>query len=56
MMSRLMVLVLGSGLPGWAGWIVARDAGVLVAFLSANVCFAAGWYFSRKFVRNHLDL
>jgi len=30
--------------------------GLLPGFLCANVAFAIGWYLSRKFVREHLDL
>ena len=56
MMTRLLVLALGSVLPAWAGWTVASQHAVLSGFLAANVCFAGGWYLSRKFVREHLDL
>jgi hypothetical protein len=55
MFTRLLVLVLGSGLPGWSGWIVASEFGVLPGFIAANLCFAGGWYLSRKFVHEHLD-
>jgi hypothetical protein len=56
MMTRLVVLVLGSGLPAWVGWSFGSGAGILEGFLCANVGFAIGWYYSRKFVREHLDL
>jgi len=45
----------GSGLPGWLGWVVGREFGVLGAFVCANLAFAIGWFYSRKFVRDHLD-
>jgi hypothetical protein len=56
MFTRLLVLALGSGLPGWSGWIIAGELGVLQGFIVATLCFAGGWYLSRKFVREHLDL
>jgi hypothetical protein len=56
MLTRLLVLALGSGVPAWAGWTLASQQGLLQGFLAANVCFAGGWYVSRKFVREHLDL
>jgi hypothetical protein len=55
MNSRIIVLALGSGLPGWLGWVVGREFGVLGAFVCANLAFAIGWFYSRKFVRDHLD-
>jgi len=55
MMTRLVVLVLGGVLPAWAGWSLGRGFGILAGFLCANVAFAIGWYYSRKFVREHLD-
>ena len=55
MLTRLLVLALGSGLPAWAGWSLGRPHGILTGFLCANVAFATGWYLSRKFVREHLD-
>ncbi len=55
-MIRFFVLALGSGLPAWWAWTLARDYGLLAGFLSANVAFAVGWYVSRKFIHDHLDL
>ncbi len=55
MLTRLLALTLGSALPAWAGWTVGSSWGVLAGFLCANICFAGGWFLSRKFVRNHLD-
>ena len=55
MLTRLLALSLGSGLPAWAGWTLGRPHGILAGFLCANVAFAVGWYLSRKFVREHLD-
>ena len=55
MITRMMVISIGSGGMAWLGWLAGRDAGVLAGFLAANVGFATGWYYSRKFVREHLD-
>lgn len=54
-MTRFLAVALGSALPAWAGWVAGRPHGVLVGFLCANLAFAAGWYLSRRFVRDHLD-
>jgi len=56
MLTRFLAVALGSGLPAWAAWVAARPYGILTAFLLADVAFAVGWYYSRKFVREHLDL
>jgi len=55
-MIRLMVLAIGSGLPAYGGWVACSPYGILPGFLAANVAFAAGWYVSRRFVANYLDL
>jgi hypothetical protein len=56
MLTRMLVISLGSCLPAYAGWSFGRPHGLLVGFLCANVAFAIGWYYSRKFVRENLDL
>jgi len=56
MLTRMLVVTLGSGLPAYAGWSIGRPHGLLIGFLAANLAFALGWYYSRKFVREHLDL
>ncbi len=56
MLTGLFVVALGSGASAWLGWSLAGDLGILERYLCANVGFAFGWYFSRKFVREHLDL
>jgi len=56
MLTRFLAIALGSSLPAWAGWRLGSPHGMLIGFLYANVAFALGWYYSRKFVRDHLDL
>jgi len=56
MLTRMLVLALGTGLPAYAGWSIGRPHGLLIAFLGGNLAFALGWYYSRKFVREHLDI
>ena len=56
MLTRFLALSLGSGLPAYAGWAIGRPHGIMAGFLCANLAFAVGWYYSRRFVRDHLDL
>jgi hypothetical protein len=55
-MIRFMVLAIGSGLPAYGAWTVCQPYGVLPGFLAANVAFALGWFVSRRFVADFLDL
>jgi len=56
MLTRMLAVSLGSSLPAYAAWELTRPLGILAGFFFANVAFAVGWYYSRKFVRDHLDL
>jgi hypothetical protein len=55
MLTRFIVIALASGGLAGLGWMVGRDGGLLVGFLIANLGFAVGWYYGRKFLRQHLD-
>jgi hypothetical protein len=54
-LTRFLCVALGAGLAAWAGWRLGAGAGILPAFLCANLGLAIGWYYSRRFVRNNLD-
>jgi len=56
MFTRMLALSLGSGLPAYMAWEAGRPYGILTGFLCSNVAFAIGWYCSRRFVRDHLNL
>ncbi len=54
-MTKLLCLLLGSGLPAWAGWSLGEPSGILTAYWLAVVGFALGWYLSRRFVSDFLE-
>ena len=54
-MTKLLVVALTSGIAAWGGWSLGERWGILSGFLCANVGLAIGWYYSRRFVREHLD-
>ncbi len=55
-LTKIMVVAVGSGLPAYLVFQALADQGLMIRFWGTLVSFAAGWYLSRAFVRNHLDL
>lgn len=55
-LTKFMVIALGSGLPAYLVYQALEDRDLMIRFWGTLVTFAAGWYVSRSFVRNHLDL
>ncbi len=55
-LTKFMVVALGSGLPAYLVFQGLLDQSMMIRFWGTLVTFAAGWYLSRAFVRNHLDL
>jgi len=51
-----MAVALGSGLPAYLAWLSTEPQSIMVRFWATLVAFSLGWYLSRRFVRNHLDL
>lgn len=54
-MTKMLVVVLSVGIGAQTGWNLGAKSGVLSGFLLANLGFAIGWYFGRRFVRDVLE-
>jgi len=52
----MLVLSLGTGLPAYLVFGLLEERDMMIRFWGTLIAFAAGWYVSRSFVRNHLDL
>lgn len=55
-MTKLLVLALGSGLPAYGVFHLFGEQHLMLRFWATLLVFALGWWVSRTFVRNHLDL
>jgi len=55
-LTKFMVLALGSGLPAYLVFQALAEQGLMIRFWGTLISFAVGWYLSRSFVRNYLDL
>ena len=55
-MTKVMVLGLGSGLPAYLVFGLLQEQDLMIRFWGTLVAFAVGWWVSRTFVRNYLDL
>jgi hypothetical protein len=53
---KFMVVALGSGLPAYLVFQALQDQELMIRFWGTLIAYAIGWYASRSFVRNHLDL
>jgi hypothetical protein len=53
MMGKLMVLM-GTLVGGWIGWAVGDRFGMMAAMLLSLIGSAAGLYWTRRLVRDHL--
>jgi hypothetical protein len=51
-----MVVSMGSGIPSLIAWNQTETFGLMTQFWSALGFGAIGWYLSRRFVQEHLDL
>jgi hypothetical protein len=47
--TKMLVVVLSVGFGAQAGWNLGSDWGLLPGFLLANLGFAVGWYYGRRF-------
>lgn len=54
-MTKMLVVALSIGLGAQTGWSIGAKWGVVSGFLLANLGFAIGWYFGRRFVRQVLE-
>ena len=54
-MTRVLLLGLACGAGAWGGWWLGGGWGLLPRFLLANLGFALGWYYGRRFAREFLD-
>ena len=55
-LTKVMVLGLGSGLPAYLVFGLLQEQDLMIRFWGTLVAFALGWWVSRTFVRNYLDL
>ena len=51
-----MAVALGSGVPAYMAWSATEGQSIMVRFWATLVVWSVGWYVSRRFVRDHLDL
>ena len=52
----MMAVAIGSGLPAYLAWSFTEPQSIMVRFWVTLVAWSLGWYLSRRFVRDHLDL
>jgi len=54
-MVKNLTLLIGSGLPAWAGWDLGAEQGIMTGYWMGVVGFALGWYLSRRFASEFLE-
>lgn len=52
----MLVLSIGTGLPAYLAFELLEEREIMTRFWGTLVVFAAGWFVTRTFVRDHLDL
>lgn len=55
-MIKIMAVAIGSSLPAYLVWSMTEPQTIMIRFWATLVAWSLGWYVSRRFVRNHLDL
>ncbi len=53
--TKMLVVALSVGVGTQTGWSLGERWGVFPGFLFANLGFAIGWYYGRRFVSQVLE-